>query len=240
MKISKLIIWCLTAICLTTSVEAATCGDLLEQLNLLVDETDSTDGGSHWTNTQKRLALNMSQQVIAPMVGCVEDDTTLALVGKRIEYSIPTVKGQAVFGIEGVWKTGRSGVDAFNYQRIEYTAGRNFGRAADSSQSKLIEQKRILEYKWHERKLGVFPAQETYSALDSLKVDLYRYPVPMTNDSSTFELPEYATFAVVKLAEYILQNHNLSTGEEAGAYQNIDAIAKTFIERFAKRREAVQ
>lgn len=230
----------LAAAVFSTTSKAVTCGDLLEQLNLVLDETDSTDGGSHWTNTQKRLALNMSQQAIAPMVGCVEDDTTLALVARRIEYALATVKGQTVFGIEGVWKRGREGVDAFNYQRIEYAAGRNFGRAADSSQSKLIEQKRILQYKWHEGKVGIFPAQETYSALDSLKIDLYRYPVPMTADSSTFELPEYATFAVVKLAEYILQNHNLSVGEEAGAYQNIDAIAKTFIERFAKRREAAE
>lgn len=210
----------------TNKANAATAADLTADLRLLIAQSDSSAGKTDFSDATIRQALNLSQQAIAPLVGGVEWDTTIAMVLNRRTYTL----GSNVMGIEGVWHKNDQVLN-----RIEYRKGRDFGLGKDSLQTKTTNQVVIFSFKFHRGKLSLFPLLASVSPKDSLLVDLYRYPTRFTADTTTFELPEYTRLAVVKLAEYLLRNNDFSIGEESQAMTNIGSLAEMFVNRFARR-----
>lgn len=222
-----LILWCVTTVLATTcSLYAVTAGNLIGDVRLLIAQRDSTTGTTDFSDATILQALNLSQGAIAPLVGGVEWDTTIALKSDSVRY----VLGSNVMGVEGVWRVNKN-----KYERIVYQRGREFGMGKDSLQTVAVNQKQFFEYKFHRGAVVIFPKLGSLTPADSLEVDLYRYPKTLASDTTTFELPEYTRLAVAQLAEYILRHNDFSIGEEQAALANLATLAEMFVSRFARR-----
>lgn len=222
-----LILLCAAAILATAcSLSATTAGDLTADLRLLIAQSDSTTGRTDFSDAVMRQALNLSQGAIAPLVGGVEWDTTIGLKSDSVRYPL----GTNVIAVEGVWRVNKN-----DYYRLQMKRGRDFGLGRDTVQSVAANQTKLFEYKFHRGTLTIFPKLTGLTPVDSLEVDLYRYPNRMDSAAATFELPEYTRFAVIKLAEYILRNNDFAVGEEGAAMANLQTIAAMFVDRYARR-----
>lgn len=207
----------------TNSLQAVTGGAVVREIRLLIDEADSSEGGSHWSNADIRLAWNMAQRGMSHWTPLVEDDTALQCVDKKIMYPL----AGNVARVAGVWFRPDKGV----WLRVERASGDEFGKSADTVQSRATDQKKPLQYNFHKGEVKIFPVLLEPAPDDSLMIDLYRYPNDMVNDASTVELVGYAILPCEKLTIWILQNGLLSYGDEQSGMANLEAMARMFLQQ---------
>lgn len=203
---------------------------MVAQLRLLLDQADSTSGLTNWTNAQLRTALSIGQRQVGIMIGGIEKDTTIKLVGKQVSYNLPS-DFQA---IEAVFY-----VKNYNYNPLAYKADKEFGIEEGTDTTKwLLYNKTLGQYTTHNNKLKVYPIGSMYSN-DSLKVDYYGLPATLTSDTMTSQLPEYTELLVYKIAEYVLKNDDFTVSEETTALQNLDLLKRISIDPYVRRKAAV-
>lgn len=200
---------------------------------------DSTLGASPHTNAQIRVAMNVAQREIAAATCAVQRETTYTLTAS-VCYKLPYrfIAPRALYLIRP---------NANGYDRVTYRDAQEFpsvkkpgAELAGETAGTNTDQSRVdfvTEFSVFGDSLKINPMLGEVTGHD-LRLDYCAYPTPLTSDSQTCDLPEYCDFAVVKLAEWILNSANLTITEETAALTNLSSMAGYFVERYARKVEA--